>query len=230
MFYDLTVDEDESFIANRVLVHNCPAFLWYGAQWNLHRRDGLLGQPRPKLVAPTKRLDLRANYILCKHLHTSLERVLPSVQHNITNILREREVRKNKNKEEQIPLRLKEKQDEMKRKKELEKIHKIKDKDTREEALKVFEKEEEDRRLHEQQLLNQGKTPGNIEEEPLPEEITEESEDLVELQDKLNQEEEKVEEAHEEGLPHVHKGLPYDIEPEEDRYRIKEVFLLLYFI
>src|SRR5208337_3659306 len=29
---------------------SCPAFLYWGAQWNLHQQDGLLGTPRPKLV------------------------------------------------------------------------------------------------------------------------------------------------------------------------------------
>jgi len=67
IFHDLTVEEDESFIANGVVVHNCPAFLYWGAQWNLHQRDGLLGTPRPQLQAPTERLDLRGNFVICKH-------------------------------------------------------------------------------------------------------------------------------------------------------------------
>src|SRR5271157_265046 len=46
---------------------SCPAFLYWGAQWNLHQRDGLLGPARPKLQAPTERLDLRGNYVICKH-------------------------------------------------------------------------------------------------------------------------------------------------------------------
>ena len=67
IFHDLTVDEDESFIANGCSLHNCPAFLYWGQQWNLHQRDALLGEPRPLLQAPTERLDLRANAVICKH-------------------------------------------------------------------------------------------------------------------------------------------------------------------
>src|SRR5271157_3818062 len=73
---------------------SCPAFLYWGAQWNLHQRDGLLGEPRPKLQAPTERLDLRSNYVICKHCKAVFERILPSVQHNINNINREKEVKK----------------------------------------------------------------------------------------------------------------------------------------
>ena len=73
---------------------SCPAFLYWGAQWNLHQRDGLLGEPRPLLQAPTERLDLRSNYVICKHCKAVFERILPSVQHNINNITREREVKK----------------------------------------------------------------------------------------------------------------------------------------
>src|SRR5271157_6228363 len=73
---------------------SCPAFLYWGAQWNLHQRDGLLGTPRPLLQAPTERLDLRSNYVICKHCKAVFERILPSVQHNIVKILREREVKK----------------------------------------------------------------------------------------------------------------------------------------
>ena len=44
---------------------SCPAFLYWGAQWNLHQRDGLHGQARPLLQAPTQRLDLRGNFVIC---------------------------------------------------------------------------------------------------------------------------------------------------------------------
>ena len=54
-----------------------------------HQRDGLLGEPRPLLQAPTERLDLRSNYVICKHCKAVFERILPSVQHNINNITRD---------------------------------------------------------------------------------------------------------------------------------------------
>src|SRR5271170_7986702 len=71
---------------------SCPAFLYWGAQWNLHQRDGLLGEPRPLLQAPTERLDLRSNFVICKHCKAVFERILPSVQHNINNIIRKKKV------------------------------------------------------------------------------------------------------------------------------------------
>jgi hypothetical protein len=73
---------------------SCPAFLYWGAQWNLHQRDGLEGEPRPKLQAPTKRLDLRSNFVICKHCKSVFERILPSVQHNVDNIIRKLEVKR----------------------------------------------------------------------------------------------------------------------------------------
>lgn len=82
---------------------SCPAFLYWGAQWNLHQRDGLLGEPRPLLQAPTERLDLRSNYVICKHCKAVFERILPSVQHNINNIIRKKEVEEKKKEREGVP-------------------------------------------------------------------------------------------------------------------------------
>src|SRR5271157_2781602 len=98
---------------------SCPAFLYWGAQWNLHQRDGLLGPSRPKLQAPTERLDLRGNYVICKHIHAVFERILPSVQHNIVKILREREVERRKEKEKERPEKLQKDQEKLKKKKEI---------------------------------------------------------------------------------------------------------------
>jgi hypothetical protein len=77
----------------------CPAALWWGSQWNLHQRDALEGEPRPVLTAPTERLDLRDGYILCKHEYVACARILPSVQHNIVKILRDREMKRIKEEE-----------------------------------------------------------------------------------------------------------------------------------
>jgi hypothetical protein len=204
---------------------SCPAFLYWGAQWNLHMRDGLLGTPRPQLTAPTDRLDLRGNFVICKHLHAVFERILPSVQHNIVKILRDREVQRNKEKMKETPERLKEKQDEMKRKKELDKIHKEKDKDIQDKMVDSLKSEEQARLLHEQQLKNQG-APGPLEDEEevtqdtLPAEgITElppESEDIHALEELAQQEEDKIKEQHKEHTPHEHKGLPYEIHDEDE--------------
>src|SRR5271154_2347973 len=129
---------------------SCPAFLYWGAQWNLHQRDGLLGPARPKLQAPTERLDLRGNYVICKHIHAVFERILPSVQHNIVNILRKREVEKNKDKQRQTPERLQKLQDQIKKKKQLEKIRKTKNEKIKEKLMDALRKEEEARMTHEE--------------------------------------------------------------------------------
>ncbi len=80
---------------------SCPAFLYWGAQWNLHQRDGLEGQPRPLLQAPTERLDLRNNFVICKHCKAVFERILPAVQHNVNNIIRTIEVKRTEKKWEE---------------------------------------------------------------------------------------------------------------------------------
>jgi hypothetical protein len=67
----------------------CPAFLYWGAQWNLHQRDGLLGDPRPELIAPTERLDLRGNFVICKHCLAPDSKVLMAdgTEKDIENIV-----------------------------------------------------------------------------------------------------------------------------------------------
>jgi hypothetical protein len=206
---------------------SCPAFLYWGAQWNLHQRDGLLGTPRPQLVAPTERLELRGNFVICKHIHSVFERILPSVQHNIVKLLREREVLKNKQKMEETPDRLKQKQDEMKKKKDRDSINKEKDKDTQDAMIDALREEEEGRLLHQQQLDNQGGTPGPVEDEEevtqdtLPSEgITEMApgdEDLHALEELAKGEEKKIKEQHREHTPHEHRGLPYEIHTPTDK-------------
>jgi|SRR5271157_649204 len=96
---------------------SCPAFLYWGAQWNLNQRDSLEGQARPLLAPPTERLDLRGDYVICKHCWVVFKRILPSVQHNIVKILRKREVERKKPTIEQKP-EVKKRQDEMKEREE----------------------------------------------------------------------------------------------------------------
>src|SRR5271168_581836 len=134
---------------------SCPAFLYWGAQWNLHQRDGLLGPARPELSAPTERLDLRGNYVICKHIHAVFERILPSVQHNIVNILRQREVEKNEDKVRQTPERLQKMQERVRKKKQLEKIRNTKNEKIKEKLLEALHNEEEARLTHEEELDNQ---------------------------------------------------------------------------
>jgi hypothetical protein len=206
---------------------SCPAFLYWGAQWNLHQRDGLLGPARPALQAPSERLDLRGNYVICKHVHAVFERILPSVQHNIVNILRKREVERKKDEVDKTPERLQERQEELKQKKEKEKIRKIKDKEIQKKLLDSMRQEEEARMLHEEELENQVPEAEEVERtepatephapapppKPKPEPRTEVGE-LTDIGELTDQEEKKIEQLHKEEKPHVHRGLPYDVEEE----------------
>jgi len=101
--FDLSQVKDDTTAKNLdvAVSCSCAAFLYYGAQWNLHQRDALEGEPRPLLTAPTERLDLRDGFILCKHLKAVSERILPSVQHNITKVLRDREMKRVKEEEKE---------------------------------------------------------------------------------------------------------------------------------
>src|SRR5271156_3568483 len=150
---------------------SCPAFLYWGAQWNLHQRDGLLGPARPELQAPKERLDLRGNYVICKHIHAVFERILPSVQHNIVNILRKREVEKNKDKMRQTPERLEKMQEQIRKKKQIEKIRKTKNEKIKEKLMEALRKEDEARLQHDEDLENQVPDAGAINrDEPATEE------------------------------------------------------------
>src|SRR5271157_4098214 len=142
---------------------SCPAFLYWGAQWNLHQRDGLLGPSRPKLQAPTERLDLRGNYVICKHIHAVFERILPSVQHNIVKILREREMERKKDELDKTPERLQKEQERMKKKQEVEKIRKTKNKEIQDKLVEALKKQEEARMLHEEDLDEQVPGAENVE-------------------------------------------------------------------
>ena len=211
---------------------SCPAFLYWGAQWNLHQRDGLLGPARPELQAPKERLDLRGNYVICKHIHAVFERILPSVQHNIVNILRKREVEKNKDKMRQTPERLEKMQEQIRKKKQIEKIRKTKNEKIKEKLMEALRREEEARLEHTEDLDNQVPEAGAIkrdepataehehEEAPIPEleptpQPVPENREEADINDLTNDEEKKIEELHKKNKPHLHKGLPYDEREEE---------------
>ena len=213
---------------------SCPAFLYWGAQWNLHQRDGLLGPSRPLLQAPKERLDLRGNYVICKHIHAVFERILPSVQHNIVNILRQREVERRTKEMEKTPERLQKDQERMQKKKELEKIRKTKNKEIKQKLLDALKHEEEARMLHEQELEEQAPEPGAVERtepatgehaapKPTPADLAKlpkhyqpaEETELADIEELTSEEEKKIEEQHRKGEPHLHKGLPYETEGEE---------------
>ena len=126
----------------------CPAFLYWGAQWNLHQRDGLEGQPRPLLAPPTERLDLRSHFVICKHCKAVMERILPAVQHNIVNIIREKEVSEKKKEHEEAPERLQKDQERLKRKNLIDKIRGIKNKKLQQKMLEQLKRQEEEHLDH----------------------------------------------------------------------------------
>lgn len=80
---------------------SCPAFLYWGAQWNLHQQHALEGQPRPELTAPSQRLDLRSQFLICKHVKVVFDRIIPSVQRVINDIKRRKGVEEYKRQEEE---------------------------------------------------------------------------------------------------------------------------------
>ena len=213
---------------------SCPAFLYWGAQWNLHQRDGLLGPARPALQAPKERLDLRGNYVICKHIHAVFERILPSVQHNIVNILRKREVERRTKEMDKTPERLQKDKEREEKKKELKKIRETKNEGIKQKLLDALRQEEEARMLHEKELDEQAPEGGEVkrtepatEEKPAPRPKPElsklpkhyqpkEEQELTDIEDLTNQEEEKIEKLHKENKPHVHRGLPYESDEDED--------------
>ena len=57
---------------------SCPAFLYWGAQWNLGTGDALYGKPRPKYQPPTEAR--RYQYVICKHIKVVYDRCKPLVE------------------------------------------------------------------------------------------------------------------------------------------------------
>ena len=216
----------------------CEAFLYWGAQWNLHQRDGLEGQPRPKLQAPTERLDLRGHFVICKHCYVVFKRVLPAVQHNIVNILRQREVeRKSKELEkkwEEEP----ESKPSIRRKKrdEIDKIRKEKNKQIQQQMLDALSKDEEKKMLEEEKKnpdlrklpkhYQDIETEGPVtlldeleaQEPEAPKHLPEpEQNALRDLYKKdIQQRRKEHRKLKKEEKPHVHEGLPYETEAEHE--------------
>lgn len=125
--FDLSQVDDDTSAKNLDVAVNCscPAFLYWGGQWNAHQRDALEGEPRPLLTAPTERLDLREHFVICKHIKAVSERILPSVQFNINNILRKRHVEEYKAENpDKAPKKLDDKQREMRERQEKQKAQK----------------------------------------------------------------------------------------------------------
>lgn len=86
----------------------CPAFLWWGAQWNLHQEEALEGTPRPLLQAPTKDLARRQGYLICKHVKVVADRILPSATRVLNDMVRRLQVEDYKRQEEEEARRVEE--------------------------------------------------------------------------------------------------------------------------
>ena len=56
---------------------SCPAFLYWGAQWNLSTGDALYGAPRPKFQPPTE--PRRYQFVVCKHVKVVADRIAPVI-------------------------------------------------------------------------------------------------------------------------------------------------------
>lgn len=215
---------------------SCPAFLYWGAQWNLHQRDGLEGQPRPQLKAPADRLDLRGHFVVCKHCYVVFKRILPSVQHNIVKILREREVQKNKElgKGQETPERLQKNQERTKKRQEIEKLRKIKNKDVQRQMLDALRTEEEEKMQKENKTPPWMKLPAvydkaidrsepatlideieSQEPEP-PKHLPEPEQNAMRDLYKQDIKERRKEHNEEKDKLHVHEGLPYETEEEKE--------------
>jgi hypothetical protein len=77
--FDPTKIDSESTVDNldvRVQC-SCPAFLYWGAQWNLFDGDALYGTPRPMLQPPTE--GKRFQFVICKHIKVVSDRITPVI-------------------------------------------------------------------------------------------------------------------------------------------------------
>lgn len=79
----------------------CPAFLYWGAQWNLHEKDALEGPARPLLQAPTKDLQRRQGFMICKHVKVVADRILPAATRVLNDMVRRLQVENYKRREEE---------------------------------------------------------------------------------------------------------------------------------
>lgn len=57
---------------------SCPAFLYWGPQWNLGAGDTLYGAPRPKFQPPTD--PKRYQFVICKHIKIVSDRIAPVLE------------------------------------------------------------------------------------------------------------------------------------------------------
>lgn len=218
--FDLSEVTDEASAKNidvRVSC-TCPAFLYWGAQWNLNQRDSLEGQPRPLLAPPTERLDLRGHYVICKHCYVVFKRILPSVQHNIDNILRKRDVKQKQPTIAPKP-QTEQRQEQMRRRQE--------QKDLRKERNEKVKKDLGDAaRQREQDLEDEGKvvrTEPATHQHEVPNEPDIHDPELEKLDQQRKQEQAEQDRLQqEEEAKAMQKKEPVENEPKSDRQLLEE--------
>ena len=79
---------------------SCPAFLWWGAQWNLSTGDALYGQPRPKLQPPTE--PKRYQYVICKHVKVVADRISPVLERMLQSYRTKEDDEASKKKDQEV--------------------------------------------------------------------------------------------------------------------------------
>ena len=175
-------------------------------------------------------MDLRGHFVICKHCYVVFKRILPSVQHNIVKILREREMQRKKEQGEvpEAPTKLKEQQEELKKKNEIERIKKIKDKDVQREMLEALREEEEGKMQKEQKQPAWMKLPQHYEDQKMkepttmleeiesqepepPKHMPEPERDAMRdlYKEEIKQRRDEHKQLKKEEKPHIHEGLPY---------------------
>ena len=106
---------------------SCPAFLWWGQQWNISTGDALYGAPRPKLQPPTD--PKRYQNIICKHLKVVADRVGPVLERMLGAHLTEQDKARDAENQKQIEL--------VKQRTQHEVEKKVKEKEAPEEPLPI---------------------------------------------------------------------------------------------
>lgn len=81
---------------------SCPAFLYWGAQWNLSTGDALYGAPRDKFQAPTD--PERYKFVICKHVKIVSDRVTPVLERMLSGYRdkKDRALQEEKDKQVQV--------------------------------------------------------------------------------------------------------------------------------
>ena len=79
---------------------SCPAFLYWGPQWNVSTGDALYGAPRPLLKAPTD--PERYKFVVCKHVKVVADRIQPVLDRMLAKYQTERDEATEAEKQKQL--------------------------------------------------------------------------------------------------------------------------------